>query len=169
MAADWLSQDGGATAGRLNGCSALPSASRRSSTPTTLAVSGVGFCTFNANRSGLFWSPIRSRSSNPFVMNSVTSAPFSSSNALVPRVVARCMVREGSGLDAIVPVARRAARIGASMLKTISIAWPGADPSGNGLAKRSDCSVDCSVIAMGSVAWQSSLSPWPSANWAGMG
>ena len=117
-----------------------------------LGCEGGGFCTFNANRSGLFWSPIRSRSSNPFVMNSVTSAPFSSSNALVPRVVARCMVSEGSGLDAIVPVARRAARIGASMSKTISIAWPSAVPSGSGLAKRSDCSVDCSVIAMGSVA-----------------
>ena len=102
-----------------------------------------------------------SKSSKPCVMNSVTSAPFSSSSALVPRVVARCMSIGGSGWPASVPVAIRAARIGGSTSKAISIAWPSGMMSGSGFAKRSRVGESCAVISIGSPALPSRRKRWP--------
>ena len=57
-------------------------------------------------------------------MNNVTSAPFSSSKALVPFVVARCIVSGGRGLLGGELVASLAASIGASRSNRISIDSP---------------------------------------------
>ena len=102
----------------------LPVASIRSVMLNTFEVIGVDFLAFMSNRFMRFWSPITSKSSKPFVMNNVTFAPFFSKRALVPRVVARCMLIGGSGLLGRVQVDKYAASIGASRSNLISIDCP---------------------------------------------
>jgi len=114
-----------------SGSSTEPSAAILSGTSTTVAYSGSGLQTSRAKRSGRCWSPIRSRSAKPRVMNSAIRAPRRSSSALVPRVVPRRIDSTGSDRGGGVPVRRRAASTGASSGDRTSNAAPGGTSPGS--------------------------------------
>ena len=96
-------------------------------------------------------------------MKSVTSAPFCSSKALVPRVVAKCMCMGGRAWPVGVSVAIRAARIGASTSKAISIPSPSVVSSGSGLPSRSWVEESWAVISIGALGLLRRRNCWASA------